>query len=281
MMQGQAKQQGSGQMGNLVLAEPAPVNLRSQMALARLTDILEQVKVPDNQKAEFLYQRGVLYDSVGLSGMAQYDFNRALSLNPNMAEAHNFLGIHYTQQMEFIQAYDEFDATLDIDPDHDYAFLNRGIALYYGGRPELAVQDLDNFFSKDKTDPYRALWIYIAEKELNADSAMQHLRASRERLDEQNWATMLVDFYLGDINESQLLSTLMLGVTNQKQLTDKLCEAYFYLGKYHMGKGQNGIASNYFKLALSTNVYDFVEHRYARLELNLMRERTYDDVTTD
>ncbi len=281
MPQQQTGQSDSGQMGNLVLAEPAAVNIRSQMALARLTDILAQVEVPDNQKAEFLYQRGVLYDSVGLSGMAQYDFSRAIRLNPNMAEAHNFMGIHYTLQMDFIQAYDEFDATLEIDPEHDFAFLNRGIALYYGGRPELAVEDLGKFFNKDKSDPYRALWTYIAQKELNSKSALKNLRASREQLDDRNWATAVVDFYLGDINESQLLSTLMLGVTNQKQLTDKLCEAYFYLGKYHIDKGENGIASNYFKLALSTNVYEFVEHRYARLELELMRERTYGDMAAD
>lgn len=273
----QSATQNDAKMGNLVLAEPAPVNIRSQMALARLTDILSRVEVPDNQKAEFLYQRGVLYDSVGLSGMAQYDFNRALRLNPNMAEAHNFMGIHYTQNMDFIQAYDEFDATLDIDPEHDFAFLNRGIALYYGGRPELAVQDLTSFYQKDKSDPYRALWAFIAEKAIDEKAALEKLRDVRGYLSDQNWATTLVDFYLGEVSESQVLSDLMSGVTNQKQLTDKLCEAYFYLGKYHADKDQKGIAANYFKLALSTNVYSFVEHRYARLELELMRERTYQE----
>ena len=36
-------------------------------------------------------------------------------------------------------------AVLELDEDHQYAYLNRGIALYYGGRPELSSQDLEHF----------------------------------------------------------------------------------------------------------------------------------------
>ena len=35
-------------------------------------------------------------------------------------------------------------------------------------------------------------------------------------------------------------------------------------------------AADYFKLALSTNVYEFVEHRYARIELQLLRMSVVD-----
>ena len=41
--------------------------------------------------------------------------------------------------------------------------------------------------------------------------------------------------------------------------------------EYNQNKGYNSAAANFFKLSLSTNVYEFVEHRYARLELELMR----------
>ncbi|MBN7827589.1 lipoprotein NlpI [Bowmanella dokdonensis] len=264
---------GNGQMGNLILVEPMPANMRSQMALARYNQILGQVELDDSQRADLLYQRGMLYDSVGLPGLAQFDFSMALKLKPNMAEAYNFIGIHHTQNMEFILAYEAFDATLDIDPGHDYAFLNRGIALYYGGRPELAVEDLNQFYHKDESDPYRALWTYIAESEVDAKQAKANLKQSRASLSASNWATQLVDLFLGTINEGQLLSNLLVNIKNQQELANRLCEAYFYLGKFHAAKGQKAVASNYFKLALSTNVYEFVEHRYARLELDLLREK--------
>jgi len=272
----QVLQSATSQMGNLIVPEPVPTSVRSQMALARLEQILGQMQdMPDGQKAELLYQRGVLYDSVGLSGLAQFDFNRALKFKPDMAKAYNFLGIQYTQNMEFMQAYEAFDATLDIDPEHEYAFLNRGIALYYGGRPQLAIQDFGQFYAQDNTDPYRALWRYIAEYEVDPASALQNLRNIRHSLSLKSWATLLVDFYLGDLTEQQVLNSLTLGVKSHQQLSDKLCEAYFYLGKHHSNQGKKGKASNYFKLALSTNVYEFVEHRYARLELNLLRESAF------
>ena len=264
--------QSNRQMGNLLLAEPAPMSQRSQLAIARYSHILSNTDLEDEQRAQLLNQRGTLYDSVGLSGLAQYDFNQAIRLKPDLAEAYNSLGVHYTQQMNFIQAYEAFDATLDINPDMEFAFLNRGIALYYGGRPDLAVRDFSEFYDKNASDPYRALWNYLASSEIDKPQALIELAQQRKNLDETNWATQLVDLYLEKITENQLLSSLVSGVTSQQQLTDRLCEAYFYLGKYHSARDNKGIASNYFKLALSTNVFEYVEHRYARLELNLLRD---------
>ncbi len=264
--------QNNGQMGNLLLAEPAPMNQRSQLAIARYSHILTTADLEDEQRAQLLHQRGTLYDSVGLSGLALYDFNQAIRLKPDLAEAYNSMGVHYTQQMDFIQAYEAFDASLDINPDMEFAFLNRGIALYYGGRPDLAEQDFVTFYNINASDPYRAIWSYLAASQLNQQTAQAKLAEQRKVLDEDNWATHLVDLYLGRATENELLNTLIKGVTSQQQLTDRLCEAYFYLGKYHSAKGNRGVASNYFKLALSTNVFEYVEHRYARLELNLLRD---------
>jgi len=276
-----ASNQGNRQMGNLLLAEPAPMNQRSQMAIARYSHILVNTDLEDEQRAQLLHQRGTLYDSVGLSGLAQYDFNQAIRLKPDLAEAYNSMGVHYTQQMDFIQAYEAFDATLDINPDMEFAFLNRGIALYYGGRPDLAVRDLGTFYDKNASDPYRALWSYLAASEIDKTQALADLAQQRKNLDESNWATQLVDLYLGTATESELLNTLISGVTSQQQLTDRLCEAYFYLGKYHSAKGNRGVASNYFKLALSTNVFEYVEHRYARLELTLLRDENNNATGTE
>jgi lipoprotein NlpI len=265
--------QSNKQMNNLLLAEPAPMSVRSQLAIARYSQILGQANLEDAQRAELLHQRGTLYDSVGLAGLAQYDYNQAIRLKPDLAAAYNSIGVHYTQQMDFIQAYEAFDATLDINPDLEFAFLNRGIALYYGGRPDLALLDFSAFYEKDSADPYRALWRYLAASKIDQPLALQDLGELRKNLDKNNWATQLVDLYLGRTDENKLLAALISGVTSQSQLTDRLCEAYFYLGKYHAERGNGGVASNYFKLALSTNVFEYVEHRYARLELDLLRDK--------
>lgn len=265
----------SPQMSHILLAEPEPVNIRSQLWLNRLTNILlKSVEIPDVQRAEVLYQRGLLYDAVGLWGLAKSDFDAAIQLKPDMAEAFNFLGIHYTQNQQFIQAYDAFDSTLDIEPQHEYAYLNRGIALHYGGRAELAVSDFEVFHKNDTADPFRAIWLFIAERDVDLVAAKTRLAKLRNGLDNERWEMNLVRFYLGEISESELKDRLMFNIKSNLQLTQRLCEAYFYLGKYHTAQGRMSEASNYFKLSLSTNVYQYVEHRYARLELELMRERT-------
>lgn len=264
------------QMGNLLLPEPSPISAREQMKLMRLNQILSMQEMSQEQRAELLYIRGEVYDSFGLWGLAMNDFNTALEHKPDLAEVYNYLGIHYTQEQNFIQAFDAFDSTLDIDPEHSFAYLNRGIALYYAGREELAVEDLETFLKHREDDPYRVIWLYLAEREVDENAALAHLAENRKHIQESEWAKHLVDLYLGEIDEIEVLNLLMESVTNQEMLTERLCEAYFYLGKYHMFNNRPNVASNYFRLALTTNVYNFVEHRYARLELDLMRKKTYE-----
>ncbi|MCY7297133.1 lipoprotein NlpI [Alteromonas sp. a30] len=265
----------TAQMNNLLIAEPEASSLRNQRWLARLNHILSQVEdIPNDQRAELLFQRGTLYDGFGLWALAQADFLAALKYKPDMAEAHNFLGIHYTQNQEFIRAYDAFDSTLEIEPTHEFAHLNRGIALYYGGRPELAVSDFEAFYREDPKDIFRALWLYIAKREMDPEQALNSLKRMRDDLDNSRWEVNIVDFYIGQISETELKNRLVLNVHNDQELTRRLCEVYFYLGRYHSFEGHHGEASNYFKFSLSTNVYEYVEHRYARLELDLMHKRT-------
>lgn len=258
-------------VNSLLLAEPEPTSQRSQMVIARYTHILYEAPLNDEERAELLFQRGITYDSMGLSSLAQLDYTEALRLKPDMAEAYNSVGVHYTQQGQFIQAYEAFDATLEINPDYDFAILNRGIALYYGGRSDLATADISVFLEKDKSDPIRVLWQFIAARQVDEIAAFAELTENRAKLNEQQWATSIVDFYLGKINEAAVVAALISDVQSQGQLNNRLCEAYFYLGKYHAAMGNDTTAANYFKLSLSTNVHEYVEHKYARIELANIR----------
>ncbi|WP_440874046.1 lipoprotein NlpI [Thalassotalea sp. PLHSN55] len=261
----------SSSVGQLIIAEPLPINYKSEVAIARLSEVISRAEITDVQKAQLYYDRGVIYDSVGLRSLARLDFNLALRLKPDLVDAYNFIGIHYTQLQEFPQAYDAFDSTIELAPEHDYAYLNRGVALYYGGRAELAVEDLDYFYGKQDNDPYRVLWLYLAERDVDAVKALQNLTKRAQLVSDNNWAKDIIDLFLGDVEQNQFLRQVPRGVQSSQELTERLCEAYFYLGKYNQFAGQMNAAANFFKLSMSTNVYEFVEHRYAKLELELMR----------
>ncbi|MFC3120181.1 lipoprotein NlpI [Agaribacter flavus] len=261
-------------MNSLLLAEPEPTSQRSQMVIARYTHILYKAPLSDEEKAELLFQRGIAYDAIGLTSLARLDYTEALRLKPDMAAAYNSVGVHYIQQGNYLQAFEAFDSTLDINPDYDFALLNRGIALYYAGRAELASVDTAAFLQKDKSDPYRVLWRFITENKVDPIAAHNELSENRLQLDSDNWATSIVDFYLGKIDEKAVIASLLDNVSSQTELNNRLCEAYFYLGKYHAARGNEMVATNYFKLSLSTNVHEYVEHKYARIELGNLRTRT-------
>ena len=259
-------------MSGLVIAEPLAVNYKSEIALARLTEVIQRADISDSQRAKLYYERGAVFDSVGLRALARLDFSRAIRLKPDLVEAHNFMGIHLTQLQEFIQAYDSFDSAIDLAPEHEFAYLNRGIALYYGGKPSLAIDDFKTFHKHQEADPYRILWLYLAEREVDLTNANRMLAERAKFVEENVWAKQIIQLYLGQIDYSAFLAQLTTNVRSNKALTERLCEAYFYLGKYNQFRKKDRIAANYFKLALSTNVYEFVEHRYAKLELSLMRD---------
>lgn len=256
--------------------EPLEIPLQTEIAIARSTEMLSNPGIPNLERARLFYDRGVLYDSVGLHALARLDITRALKLKPDLADAYNFVGIHQTLSGDFDQAYESFDATLELNPDYQFAYLNRAIAFLYDGKIDLAITDFQAFQRFDPKDSYRALWRYIGDYAKSPELAKEHLLASQADLSQTQWARHVVAFYLGQISEQQLISKATADVESPKQLAEQLCELYFYLAKWHAMQRQPTQAANYFKLALSTNVYEFVEHRYARIELQLLRMSVVD-----
>ncbi|PTA51031.1 lipoprotein NlpI [Shewanella morhuae] len=257
--------------GKLVIAPVMP-DYKVEVTLAKLNEILSAVELSNEQRSRFHYDRGVIYDSVGLRLLARIDFIQALKLQPDLADAYNFLGIYYTQEGEFDSAYEAFDGVLELAPNYDYAYLNRGIALYYGGRNDLATKDMQAFYAGDNTDGYRALWLYLVESKDDVVTAKKQLMENRQHLDNDAWSSVIVDYYLGQKSRQQVFTAAKEGLTHPKEYAERLCEAYFYLAKMSIEIEQYQDAANYFRLALATNIHDFVEHRYARIELAKVKD---------
>ncbi|MBN1087154.1 lipoprotein NlpI [Erwinia aphidicola] len=263
---------------NEVLAVPLQPTLQQEVILARMEQILASRSLTDDERAQLLYERGVLYDSLGSRALARNDFSQALSIRPDMPEVFNYLGIYLTQAGNFDAAYEAFDSVLELDPTYNYARLNRGIALYYGGRFKLAQDDLLAFYQDDPNDPFRSLWLYLTEREINADQAKVSLKQRYDKAVKDQWGWNIVEFYLGDISEKTLMERLQADATDNTSLAEHLSETNFYLGKYYLSLGEKDNAEALFKLTVANNVHNFVEHRYALLELALLGQ-TQDDLS--
>ena len=256
----------------LVLPVPMQVSYESELGIARLGQMLNSPGLTSEQRAELFFQRGVIFDRVGLRAMARLDFNRALREKPDFADAYNLNGVYLTQNQEFDEAYESFDSALELAPDYAYANLNRGIALYYGGRPRLAAQDLKVFLDDEPGDPYRLLLWYLALERMDPKAALVTLQQYQQQHGSDEWAWDIVNVYLGTMSEEQLLNRIAEESADNQELAERLCEAYFYLAKQAQRNDNLEKAEVYFKLALATNIYDFVEHRYSLLELDLIEQ---------
>ncbi|MGL6295031.1 MAG: lipoprotein NlpI, partial [Plesiomonas sp.] len=211
-----------------VLAIPLQPSLQQEVMLARMEQILSSRALSDGERAQLLYERGVLYDSLGLQALARNDFTQALALRQDMPEVFNYLGVYFTQSGQYDAAYEAFDSVLELDPEYRYALLNRGIALYYGGRYKLAQEDLLNFYQDDPDDPYRVLWLYLTESELNKDEALKALRQRYNAASRDNVGWNIVALYLGDMSEAEFMRRLQDNSTDNTSLAEHLSEAYFY-----------------------------------------------------
>lgn len=257
-------------METLNITAPLAVDYKYEVAIAQLTQSIQRPDLSTSQRAQYYFQRGSFYDKVGLKRLAFFDFKHSLKLNPGLVEAYNLIGIHATLSQQFTQAFSAFDSALELEPSYRFAYLNRGVSLYYAGRPNLAVEDLSTFLSFQPEDPYNVIWLYFSELADGNIEAHNNLALRKETLSDDKWPNYIVDLFLGKLSENELLAFATDNTNSDMKLIEKLCEAYFYLAKLSMFKGDNALAEKYLNLALSTNVYDFVEHRYARLELDLL-----------
>lgn len=260
-------------MSHIVIAEPERAEFRYEIELAKLNQVLREEDLDNEQLGMLYYRRGAIYDSLGLRTLARMDFNRTIDYLPRMADAYNFLGIQYTELTEFDYAYEALDSAIELDPEHPYAYLNRGIAEYYDKRTKFAVKDFERHWQLQPSDPYRVLWLYLAQARQTPEIALQELAKNAEAIEPNDWANDIVKLYLGELSEQQFLSRMTDNLRDQEKLTERLCEAYFYLGKYMQMQQRWAQAMNYFKLALTTNVHEFVEHRYAPIELAVSKSQ--------
>ncbi|MBI6549329.1 lipoprotein NlpI [Xenorhabdus lircayensis] len=266
----------TGWRKNEIIAIPLQPTLQQEVILARMEQILASRSLTEDEYAQLLYERGVLYDSLGLRALAQNDFSVALSIRPDIPEIFNYLGIYFTQAGNFDSAYEAFDSVLELDPTYNYARMNRGIALYYGGRYRLAQDDLQAFYQDDPNDPFRSLWLYLVEEKVDPKVAMTNLSHHFDKANRGLWGWNIVEFYLGKISEKILMERLQQTSTDNTSLAEHLSETDFYLGKHYLSLGDEDSAVALFKLTVANNVHNFVEHRYALLELALLGQRQDD-----
>ena len=111
----------------------------------RAIRILEKamITIPDPQDPVFYNDRGISYKEKGELDRALKDFNKALELNPDFAEAHNNRGKVYRNMGDLSKAFDDYNTAIQLNPDFAEAHNNRGVAYGIKGRVDEAIEDFN------------------------------------------------------------------------------------------------------------------------------------------
>ena len=259
----------------VVLADQNPSqHFEQEVMIVRISQVLLVGKMSNEERASLHFERGVLYDSLGLWALARYDFTQALALQPKMAAVYNYLGLYLLLDEDYDGALEAFNTVFSLDPDYEYTFLNRALDFYYVGRYNLAEQDFLAFYQRNKSDPYRVLWLYLNELKFKPAEAQKNLAQRAVGLSQDYWGTYIVQYYLGKLSVQELQAKAQQFATKTAtQYAEILTETYFYLAKQKLNMGQTDEAETLFKLAVANQVYNFVEYRFAVFELSKLGQQ--------
>lgn len=257
----------------LPVASAVQIDYQDEIKLLRLNQLIAEFTGDNHQKAVLFYERGLIYDKMGLSAHSQYDFTQSINTDPAFAAPYNSLGVYLLLGQSYDEAFDAFDSALELSNELDYSYLHRAIGLYQVGRYSLASRDINKFYDFDKTDPYRLLLRYIIDSKVDKDKALSTLQHEKPANDEHTFAWAMIDVIAGRMSESTFFANVGKGVKSNKEMAERLCEAYFYLGHWHKLNGDLDRAIYYFKMTTTTNIHEFVEYKYALMELaSIQRE---------
>ncbi|MFK7778538.1 MAG: tetratricopeptide repeat protein [Gimesia sp.] len=116
-------------------------------------DFTETIKLSPNHFAALL----ALPDAYALAGndaMALASFNQVIQKQPNSPVVYNNRAMYYQQQGKHQDAINDFSHAIQIDPKYHHAITNRGFAYLEAGKPQTAESDLTQSLSILPNQPF-------------------------------------------------------------------------------------------------------------------------------
>jgi len=159
----------------------------------------------DSNNAEALNNLGVIYKEQNDLDKAAAHYQLIVSLNPGMEEAHNNLGVIYYLKGNYREAGLEFRKTLEINPNNLKGLINIGLVYKSQGLVKKAIDTLEDVLTEDTFQPEAHYNLAILYEEMgHLEAAVWHYTRFMDNAD--NNYSALIKTVTGHIKDLQRYS---------------------------------------------------------------------------
>ena len=198
---------------------------------------------------------------------AAADCTTALQLDPALAQAHFNRGVLWVVANDYAKAREEFDQAIRLKPQFASAYKSRAALSFYSAQFDAAQADLAQAASLLRSDPYVAIWLYLAQARAGpAESAARQLSDNATGADPAAWPAPVIGLYLGRGDAGSVFKAAQQGEARAQ--SDQQCEAAFYVGEWHLLHAEKAQALRLFEDAQRNCRKSFSESGGARAELD-------------
>ena len=134
-------------------------------------------------KAVSFFQRGVKFAEASDARRAAVEFQSAVAVDPEFAEAYGNLGVEYTSLGELEQAFGAFERAIQLDPPTGRYHENLAYTLYLLNRLGEAESEAQKAVALDRADPaarYMLGFLIAAHPERREEAFAHLLYAARQ-----------------------------------------------------------------------------------------------------
>ena len=206
-----------------------------------------------------IINRGAAWRSKGDHDRAIADYDVAIRLDPTDANAFNSRGNAYNDKQDYDRAIADFGTAIGLDPNAANPYRSRGYANFYQADYAAAASDLARAVEREPDQAYGAIWLYLARARAGDGGAVADLETNAARLKPAEWPYPVAELYLGR-------RTAVATLAAPRKAGDR-CEAQFYVGEWHLLKGDRAAARSAMQMAVEMCPNTFIESLGAMAEL--------------
>lgn len=243
-------------------------SIAEQRALiAGIDKVLDSGRLGDAEAAQAYVRRGTARLLLDERTGALADFNSALRLRPSYEAALTGRALAAFRNGRLAAAEEDLTQAITLGAEPINAYLRRGHVRYSGGRYEEALADFEQAaklntygINRDFLLLWKAMTMRALGRPVDSLSGVGYAVGDLHR-----WPNAVIALIADRVKVSDVLSAADSASADEREAN--LCEAHYYIGQYHLLKGDRAQAIASFRAALATGVIHYMEYEMASIAL--------------